>query len=85
MSWGWAADGLASGSYADVDEAAEGLAESARRAARAYGSGVRTRIMQDCVPPLQRRMLAEAPPLLADGRPWFGECGGVYVRLEPAG
>lgn len=84
MTWGWAADGLASGSFPSVDEAAEGLAASARRASLAYGPGTQTRIMQDCVPSLQHRMRTEAPATLEAGEPWSGECGGVYVRLEPA-
>lgn len=83
MTWGWAPDGLAAGAYASVEDAAEGLADSARRVTGVYGPGTQTRIMQNCVPSLQHRMRTEAVPALEAGESWSGECGGVYVRLEP--
>ncbi|MGW4565763.1 hypothetical protein ACWEN3_26205 [Streptomyces sp. NPDC004561] len=83
MNWSWTHDGVASGCFDSVDEAAEGLAASARRMVHRYGRSYESEVMQDCVGALQHQMRTDAKVALAEGRTWSGKCGGVHVHLSP--
>ncbi|MER6738233.1 hypothetical protein [Streptomyces puniciscabiei] len=83
MSWAWGVDGMAGADFASVDEAATALAEGVERAASHFGTERQQEVVRLCVIPMSDRMRTEGVRVLAEGRGWFGECQGLFVRMNP--
>ncbi|WP_177235336.1 hypothetical protein [Streptomyces sp. MUSC 14] len=85
MSWAWEVDGMAGADFASVDDAATAMARSVELAASHFGTDRQREVVRSCVIPTSDRMRTEGARTLAEGHRWFGECQGLYVRMNPGG
>lgn len=83
MAWGSDWVGMAYAVLPDMEACLGALRGSLRRSLRVVAPGQRGCLLRSAGKELQGRVTTEGCAALAEGRPWRGESGPVWVSLTP--